>query len=145
MKKHEMINLIEKLNEESGAGILATVGNDGTPRMRWMTPTTLKGRPGVLFAITAPGTAKREDLDKQPVVEWMFQSKTLNEVLKVRGTVNVLDNPALKSEIIQSLGRKLHVFWKINHEADFVVLETIIEEATYMKPLSGIKETVKFQ
>lgn len=145
MKKNEMLHLIEKLIDESGAGILATVGVDGKPHIRWMTPTTMKGRPGVIFAITAPGTAKREHLDKQPAVEWMFQNITLNEVIKVQGTANVLDNPALKSEVIQILGKKLHVFWKINSETDFVVLETIVEEATYMKPLTGIKETVKFQ
>lgn len=145
MKKHEMINLIEKLIDEAGAGILATVGSNGKPHIRWMTPTTLKGRPGAIFAITAPGSAKREHLDKEPAVEWMFQSKTLNDVVKIQGTANVLDNPSLKSEVMQNLGKKLHVFWKINHETDFVVLETIIEEATYMKPLAGIKETIKFQ
>ena len=145
MKKHEMINLIEKLIDEAGAGILATVCSDGKPHIRWMTPTTIKGRPGAIFAITASDTAKREHLDKEPAVEWMFQSKTLNNVVKVKGTANVLDNPALKSEVMQNLGKKLHVFWKINNDTDFVVLETIIEEATYMKPMTGIKETVKFQ
>lgn len=144
MKKHEMINLIEKLIEESGAGILAVVGSDGKPHLCWMTPATMKGRPGAIFAVTAYDAAKREHLNKEPHAEWMFQSKSLNEIIKVRGIVNVLDNPAIKSEVMQTLGKRLHVFWKINHNTDYVVLETLIEEAVYMKPLAEIKETVVF-
>ena len=145
MKKHEILNTIEKLIDESKVGVMASICKDGKPHVRWMTPTTLKGRPGVIFAVTAPGTCKTEHISENPDVEWMFQNKTLNEIVQVRGRVNLLENPSIKAEVMQILGKRLQVFWKINEETDFVVLETVIEEAEYFHPIKGIKETVVFK
>jgi uncharacterized pyridoxamine 5'-phosphate oxidase family protein len=53
--------------------------------------------------------------------------------------------PIIKSEVMEHLAKRLTVFWKVNTEkTDFIVLETIIKEATYFQPMKGHKETVQF-
>lgn len=146
MKQHEIMYKVERILEDTQTGVLATVDKDGKPRMRWMTPAVLKGRPDVLFAITSPDFEKVIQLDTHPEVEWMIQTRTLNQVVNLRGKINVLDNPAIRSEVMEHLARKLTVFWRVNTEkTDFIVLETIIEEATYFQPMKGYKTTVRFQ
>ena len=145
MDQREIMYKVEQLLEDSKTGVLATIEKDGTPRMRWMTPIILKGRPDVLFAVTSPDFGKVLQLVMHPDVEWMIQTRSLNEVVNLRGKINVLDNPAIKSEVMEHLAKRLTVFWKVNTEkTDFIVLETIIKEATYFQPMKGHKETVQF-
>ncbi len=145
MDQHEFLYKVEQLLEDSKTGVLATLAQDGTPRMRWMTPTILKGRPNALFAITSPDFGKVMQLTQHPDVEWMIQTRSLNQVVSLRGQINVLDNPSIKSEVMESLAKRLTVFWRANTEkTDFVVLETIISEATYFQPMKGQRETIRF-
>ena len=57
---------MENLLESSRSAILATVGKEENPTMRWMTPTTVRGRTGALYAVTSRNFAKREHLAKKP-------------------------------------------------------------------------------
>ncbi|NLF40530.1 pyridoxamine 5'-phosphate oxidase family protein [bacterium] len=142
--QHDMMNKIEELIEVSRSGVLATADKSGRPHVRWMTPVTLKGRAGVLFAVTSPQFAKVMELKAQPRVQWMIQHPSLNEVVTISGRVNVIDNPALKTEVMDALGARLLVFWKLNRRSQWVVLETVIEEATLFMTMKGEKKTVTF-
>lgn len=145
MEQHELMYTVEQLLEDSKTGVLATIDKDGNPRMRWMTPIILKGRPGALFAVTSPDFEKIVQLATRPEVEWMIQTRTLTQVVNLRGKINVLDNPSIKAEVMEHLAKKLTVFWKVNTEkTDFIVLETVIQEATYFQPMKGQKEIVRF-
>ena len=78
-------------------------------------------------------------------VEWMFQTPTLDEVISIRGLINVVENPSLRSEVLEVLGPRLQTFWKLAHDArDLVVLETVAEEATRYLPMQGRKDIVRF-
>ena len=143
MDRHEIMYKVEQLLEDAKTGILATVDETGSPRMRWMTPIVLKGRPGTLFAITSPDFGKVVQLTTHPDVEWMIQSRSLNQVVTLRGKINILDNPSIKTEVMETLAKRLTVFWKVNSQkTDFVVLETVLSEAVYFQPMKGQKETV---
>jgi general stress protein 26 len=142
--QNDMFNRIEELIEVSRAGVLATADKAGHPHVRWMTPVTLKGRPGTLFAVTSPQFAKVLEIKAQPRVQWMIQHPSLAQVVTISGRVNVIDNPALKTEVMDALGSRLIVFWKLNRKAQWVVLETVIEEATLFMAMKGEKKTVKF-
>ncbi|AQQ69778.1 PPOX class probable F420-dependent enzyme [Limihaloglobus sulfuriphilus] len=145
MTPQEMLNRVDIILEDSKAGILSTATADGTPHMRWLTPLILKQRPGCIYAVTAPGSAKTIDIESSPKVEWMLQTRGLTEVVNLKGTVTAVDNPALKSEIFDILGPRLTVFWKANPEKEeFIVLETVIKEGTWFRPMKGIRERVKF-
>ncbi|MCP4402905.1 MAG: pyridoxamine 5'-phosphate oxidase family protein, partial [bacterium] len=78
-------------------------------------------------------------------VQWMIQTRALDRVINLKGKINVLENPSIRSEVMEHLGRQLTVFWRVNTEdTNFIVLETIIEEATYFRPMKGLKETITF-
>jgi hypothetical protein len=56
-----------------------------------------------------------------------------------------VENPSLRSEVLEVLGPRLQTFWKLAHDArDLVVLETIAEEATRYLPMQGRKDIVRF-
>ena len=145
MDTAEITQKIGAIIEEAKTAVLTTVDEHGRPHARWMTPTLLRGRPGALFAVTSPLFVKVLQLGAHPEVEWLLQTPALTEIVSITGRVNILDNPALKCEVTDAIGRRLTVFWRVNVETtDFVVLETVIEEATYFRPMKGMRETVRF-
>jgi hypothetical protein len=57
----------------------------------------------------------------------------------------VVENPSLRSEVLEVLGPRLQTFWKLAHDArDLVVLETVAEEAIRYLPMLGRKDVVHF-
>ncbi len=144
MNIHGIMSKTAEILEDAKAGILATIDTSGRPHMRWMTPTLLQERPGTLFAVTSPQFTKVLHLASHPEAEWMLQTRSLDQIVNIKCKINIVDNPSLKAEVMEAVGRKLSVFWKVNKETDFIVLETILEEATYFCPMKGIKEVVAF-
>ncbi len=146
MNQHEIMHKVEQILENSHTGVLATIDKDGNPRMRWMTPAVIKGRPDVLFTVASPDSEKVVQLDASAGVEWMIQTRALDQIVNLKGKVNILDNPSIRSEVMEHLAKKLSMYWKVNPEkTHFIVLETIIEEATFFLPMKGHKETVHFR
>jgi pyridoxamine 5'-phosphate oxidase len=145
MDCREVMNRVGAIIEAHGTGLLATVDEDGHPHLRWLTPTLLPGGPDAVYALTAPRFSKVVQVRGHAQVEWMFQTPTLEEVINIRGTLNVVENPSLRSEVLEVLGPRLQTFWKLAHDArDLVVLETIAEEAIRYLPMIGRKDVVRF-
>ncbi|MDD3931811.1 MAG: pyridoxamine 5'-phosphate oxidase family protein [Eubacteriales bacterium] len=145
MNRLEMMQKIEAVLEDAKAGILVTADADCQPHARWMTPVLLSAWPETLFAVTAPDFPKIMQLEKNNQVEWMLQTRALDQVINIRGGINVLDNPSLKAQVMETIGRKLTVFWKVNKSnTDFVILETVIKEACWQAPVKGFMEIVNF-
>ncbi len=143
MNKRDVMATLEMILNEAHTAVLATVDEKGRPHLRWMTPALIGGREGAVFAVTSPGFDKTRQLEKHPEVEWLFQTPLLDTVVMARGKINVLDNPSILAEVLESLGPYMHSFWRLQGEArDLVVLETIIEEAVCYWPLKGRKEVV---
>jgi pyridoxamine 5'-phosphate oxidase len=142
----EMMGKIEAVLEDAKAGILTTVDEKGRPHARWMTPVLLAPWPETIFAVTSPDFPKILQLGSNNKIEWMIQTKSLDQIINVRGGINVLDNPSLKAQVMEAIGKKLTVFWKINqNNTDFVILETVIDEAVWYAPMKGRREIVSFQ
>ncbi|UCB46601.1 MAG: pyridoxamine 5'-phosphate oxidase family protein [Spirochaetota bacterium] len=145
MEKREMLAHIEQIIEEAKAAVLATVDEKGLPRMRWMTPAILRGREGAIFAVASRRSAKVKHLSAKPNGQWIFQSPALDRVAVVDCKVNIVDNPSIRSEVLEVVGSRLRAFWKMyEQERDLLVLETIIERAQYYLPMKGVKESVSF-
>jgi pyridoxamine 5'-phosphate oxidase len=145
MEKREILAYIERIIEEAKAAVLATVDEKGLPRMRWVTPAILRGREGTVFAVASRRSAKVKHLSVKPNVQWIFQSPALDRVAVVDGKVNIVDNPSIRSEVLEVVGPRLRAFWKMyEQERDLLVLETIIERAQYYLPMKGVKESVSF-
>jgi general stress protein 26 len=145
MDVHELLTELSKILDNARVGVLATVDGDGRPHVRWMTPTIVDGREGLLYALTSPKFDKVKDLQGNPEVEWIIQTRPLDAIVTLRGSMSVINNPQLKSEILEAIGRNLQIFWRVNpDETELVVLETVIREAEYMQPLAGVNERVAF-
>lgn len=138
MDINAMFDVMERLIEKSKVAVLANVDQTSKPRMRWMTPAVIRGRQGFLYALTAPDFAKSSQLESQPEVEWMIQGPGLQEILRIRGKVMLMDSPSLKSDVLEALGGRLGTFWKKNPDpSNMLVLETVIESFEYYKPMSN--------
>ena len=145
MDSREMLEALERLLDNSRTAVLTTVDEDGRPRSRWMTPSLVRGRDGFLYAVTSPEFGKANQISGNPKVEWMVQSRSLDEIMNLQGYINVIDNPSVKAEVLEAIGRNLGTFWKLNpDETKMVVLETVIEKVTHFKPVSGQKNTITF-
>lgn len=145
MNKHEIMSLIESMIDDSKTAVLATVDTDNMPHMRWITPGCFQQRPGAIYMLSNPEFSKVDHIRNNPKVEMMFQTKALDKVMNVRGRVNILDNPSIRSEVLECVARNLGSFWRINsEERDLAVLELIIEEATLYLPGKGSRVTVEF-
>ncbi|NLJ41717.1 MAG: pyridoxamine 5'-phosphate oxidase family protein [Clostridiales bacterium] len=146
MQSYEFFRRLESVISDAQTAVFATIDENGIPRMRWLTPTTLKGRPGYIYSVAEKGSRKTREVEKNPKVEWMIQSKSLDRIINVRGVVSILDNPSIKTEILQTIGKRLNIFWKVSTpDPEFVVMETVIEEAVCFEPLKGKSENISFK
>ena len=145
MEKGEVLTQLEAIVDEVKAAILATVDRRGVPSMRWVSPAFIRGRKGAVYCVTYPGSRKVAHVLANPHVQWIFQTRALDRIITVNGKMNLLDNPSIRSEVLEVVGPRLAAFWKINlDERDLLVLETVIEEATYYLPMKGSRVTVSF-
>ena len=145
MTKTQFMEVLSETLENSRTGVLATADAEGKPSMRWMTPTILGSQQGLLYAVTSKRFAKKKDLESNPHGQWLIQTKALTRIINVSGKINLIDNPNLKSEVIEAIGPHLRVFWKVNENPeDLIVLETVIDRASVFIPLSGERELVDF-
>ncbi|MCB1195256.1 pyridoxamine 5'-phosphate oxidase family protein [bacterium] len=145
MNQKEIMQKIDYVIENSEVGILTTVDTEGNPHTRWMTPTTLERRHGFLYCVTSTKFNKISHIKHNPIVEWMVQTKALDEVVTIQGKMNIVDAPTIKSELLEKIADRLQVFWKLNDDiSTLIVLETIIQEVTFFLPMTGKKETVVF-
>lgn len=146
MNKSEMITIAKDVLSDSKAAILSTVGKDGVPAMRWMSPVFLRDFEDSIYAVTSVVFNKTSDIKQNNKVQWMIQSKDLNRIINFTGEINLVENIALRSEVIEKLGPKLQVFWTINKDtSNLIVLETRILTGVLFLPVKGQKEIVSFR
>ena len=127
MTQKELMDSVESILRSVRAAVLTTVDQNGWPRARWMVPTLLPGHDGALYAVTSPRFGKVHDLQRHPEAEWMVQTLSLNQVINLKGRINILDTPTLKARIMEAIGNRLHAYWKLSSdETDFLLLETIV-------------------
>ncbi len=146
MDSRSMLDTVERVLERSRIAVLATVDPEGRPHMRWMTPGLVRGRDRFLYAVTSPEFHKTDEVRGNAAVEWMIQSRSLDEIVTIRGTMRILDNPSVKAEVLEAIGGHLSTFWKMNpDEGKMVVLETEMNEIWYTKPTTGERHTVTLE
>lgn len=146
MDPRSMMDTLERVLDRSKIAVLATVESDGKPHMRWMTPGLVRGRDRCLYAVTSGRHRREYETGENAAVEWMIQSRSLDEILTVTGLMRVIDNPSVKAEVLEAIGRHLASFWKQNpDEADMVVLETVIDEIRYTRPATGERKAIRME
>lgn len=145
MNKDDLLHKFQQALEDSPMALLATVTADGFPAMRYMTPATIRGRSGYLYAITAAAFPKVNDLTKNPQVSWLLTSPKTREIFSFRGRIALVEDPRFKSELLEELGRGLETFWKLNDDpSDLIVLETQLLSGEYFNPKTAEKYQSNF-
>jgi len=145
MTTDELLHKFQQALEDSPMALLATVTADGFPAMRYMTPATIPGRVGYLYAITAAAFPKVNDLRQQSKVSWLLTSAKTREIFSFRGKIALVEDPRFKSELLEELGRGLETFWKLNDDpSDLIVLETQLISGEYFNPKTAEKFQASF-
>ncbi|TFG62367.1 MAG: pyridoxamine 5'-phosphate oxidase family protein [Spirochaetales bacterium] len=145
MTRGEIFVELDRILDQTKTAVLGTTDVKGRPHMRWMTPIFLRERSGAVFAVTSREFTKTGELEKDNRCQWLFQTRALDTIISLNGIINLVDNSALKAEVLEAIGQRLTVFWRINADpANLIVLETIIEEASFFRPMKGLREFVSF-
>ena len=145
MTKRDFLKILAEIIDNSKIGVLAAVGADNSPSMRWMTPGLLKDREGAIYALTSKSFSKVSQLKKNRNVEWQIQTRALDKIATIKGEMNLIDNSSLKKEVIETIGVRLNVFWKVNNDpSSLIVLETVISEGRLFQPMKGLRDIVSF-
>ena len=146
MKEKEILQITAELLEEAKCALLATVSKDGVPKMRWMTPLFLRDGDREFYCITSPESEKIKHLQGNNNTNWQIQKRDLTEIINIKGKTEIIDNPSLKSQIIEKIGKRLHAFWKQKDDStDFLVLMTSIDEIEYFTSMKGKKEKTRLR
>ena len=145
MDKRDVIKLADKIISDSKTAVLSTVTSEGAPKMRWMSPVFLDGRPECIYAITSKGFRKTVEINENGNVQWMIQSKSLDVVITLDGRSTIVENASLKNEVLEAVGRQLQTFWTLNKDSSAsTVIETEIISAVVFYPVKGLKHMVSF-
>ncbi len=146
MDKSGLIKLAAKILFDTKTAVLSTVGEEGQPRMRWMSPVFLDGYAERIFAVTSTGFKKASDINENGKVQWMFQSRSLDTVITIEGESRIIENLSLKNEVLEAVGKQLQTYWKINKDpSTSTVIETEIKSAVVFYPVEGVKHKVTFE
>ena len=143
MSMNRLMNLIDAIIDDAKAAVLATVDKQGMPQLRWVTPGTISDRPGSLFIISAHNFAKVDQARNSPGASILLQTRLLDKVLNLQGVLSVLENPSIRSETLERVGKRLNAFWKIGtSDRELVVLEFTVTLAALYLPQVGSKEII---
>ncbi|MFA5851787.1 MAG: pyridoxamine 5'-phosphate oxidase family protein [Spirochaetales bacterium] len=148
MNDESVLRKVKDLLSESGVGIFITLSDKGKPCSRWLTPVFLPRLPGALYAVTSKESRKVRQLETNPNVSWSFQSASLDKIATLTGTAEIVKDPSLAAEVLEAIGPHLEVFWTyMGDPKKLVVIETIIESASWFKPLGGgnFKEEASYE
>ena len=83
MTKQDLLLKLETMIEETRVGILGTADINAKSHVTWLTPALQTGRPDSIYAITGTATKKVANLMENPNCQWVFQNRSISEVLTV--------------------------------------------------------------
>lgn len=141
MTKSELLDVLDRLLQDSKAAVFATVNTQNNPSVRWVTPGMLKRRPGYLYIVTASNANKVKHIQHHDTCELLLQSADFQIVVALQGKAQVTNDLGLTSDVLECLGKRLYMFW-LNKPSDdeLVVIEFKIEKASFHKADEGINE-----
>lgn len=145
MTKQELLTRFSRLLEDHPVGILALADPGGYPSLRYMTAHQTPGNRASLCSLTAKTFPKTAGVTVNPRVSWLFTDPGRTEIFSLRGQIAVNENPRFKAELLESLGKNLETFWKLNSDpSDLVCLETLVVSGEYFRPGDGFKAGWEF-
>ena len=130
-----VIRLAKQLADGARPGVLATVGCNGVPCLRWMATVSLKDFPH-LYALTDPNSRKLEQIRMNPRVSWMFTTDTSSMGITLSGLATVITEKSEVNRVWRMIDNKAHAYFL---DLDTVsggvaVIDTIIDDIECVAP-----------
>ncbi len=146
MDSTKLLSALERVLDSSCIAVLSTVDENGAPCSRWMVAGMLRGAPNHIYAVTDRKFRKVSQIARNSRVSWLLHTEGFTEVVLVSGDAAVVDNPSLKSAVLEALGKHLENFWHADPGIDdLVILETAITEIDHSTPATGEHESVRIR
>jgi general stress protein 26 len=102
MTKDELIQFAQQFVKEHPVFVLATAGEGGAPRMRWMGALLLE-EPLTLYMACGASSRKMDQVRGNPQAQVMFQNAEFSEVVTLSGECEVRDEAEIKQRLWESL------------------------------------------
>lgn len=138
METRELLTRISSLLRASDGhqvGILATADAKGLPHASYM-GTVASPTIDHLLMMTAPDSRKAQNILENPQVEWLFCDEEREDLLCLRGTARVLENPVEVEEAWHRIPDKSRAYFLSYQDVgiNFLIFETTIETFQYSVP-----------
>lgn len=145
MTEIQLPELLRTLIDDAKTALLIT-SNPDYPDARWMTPVVLDSNPLRVYSVTGRDFIKTAQIYDNEKTTWMFQSRLLDKIIKIKGKTKILNDEDLLQKALSGLAERLDIFWKINKdETKLVLLETVIEKADVFFPLKAEHHAFAFK
>jgi general stress protein 26 len=130
-----VIRLARQLADGNRPGVLATVGRNGAPHLRWMSTVSLQEFPH-LYALSSPASRKIAHIRENPHVSWMFTAEMSSLVVNLSGTAQVVTEKSEINRIWRLIENKTNAFFlSLDTKSDGVaVIDTVIEDVECIVP-----------
>ncbi len=144
----EVIAAARRVMEARIVGALTTVAGDGTPHTRWM--AGVPDGPGLsrVLSLTVRGSRKLDHLTNNSRVCWLFSDSRDEEVVKLTGTMRVLESQTMVEPVWQQLEAAARQYaMNLLSEPEnlwFVGLDTLVDSVEYMAPKNGLTHPVVY-
>ena len=102
MTTDELIKFAQQFVQEHSVFVLATAGEGGAPRMRWMGALLLE-EPFTLYMACGANSRKMDQVRANPQAQLMFQNAQFSEVVTLFGECEVTDDAEMKQRLWDSL------------------------------------------
>ena len=136
----DILGLARSLVNGRNPGILSTVAQDGSPRIRWMSSLSFEDFP-VFYSLTDPGSRKVGEIQKNPAVGWMFFNEDRSLILNITGRASIVTGNARLKQIWKTIADTSHAYFLGRYSAKpgFVVIETQAEIIECSSPKNDIR------
>ncbi|HUB67839.1 MAG TPA: pyridoxamine 5'-phosphate oxidase family protein [Candidatus Methylacidiphilales bacterium] len=137
-----VIRLAQQLADGNHPGVLATVGQEGNPHLRWMGTLSFQEFPH-LYALTSPLSRKVGHIRVHPQVSWMFATDTSSMVINLSGKASILTDQGAINRIWRLIENKSNAYFlSLNMNADGVaVIDTVVEDIECIVPHYDLRYT----
>jgi len=136
--KVDLENRVRRILLESPFAVLTTVGEEGRPYARWMSPIFVTGDLKEFHTLAAPLSRKIAHIRKNAQVTWLFTTPLFDEVVMLYGDAVVEEDPLLRAEIWEAMPDKQRAFILRNDEnLQFAIIRTQVHTIEYMRPRQG--------
>jgi len=141
LEQEDMIGMVNEILGSGRPGVLSTLDFNGAPQSRWMATSSFEDFP-VFYTLTSPESAKVEQIEAHPPVQWMFSSPDLGVIVNLTGRAHILLPDAVTvKKVWRRIPDKSRAYFLGDsvHGPGFSIIETTVELVECTLPELGRK------